>query len=111
MVALVGGVFYASALSLLSFDAYSLGYDAPLAAMAIVAAATFFWHGVRDWAWLIVAAAVVWALDLGHSVNAWDAMLDAPFWVACCAIAIRATWRALKRLSGAARLKATGTSA
>ena len=88
-LAVLGGVLYPSALHLLAFDVYALGYFWPLSLGFLLFAGALCWAGLRSWAWGVVVAVLLWSLNAFYSPNLWDAVLDAPLWFVALAVLIR----------------------
>ena len=88
-LAAAGCFLYASTLGFIDWDLYRLGYEAyargilavPIGLVAIALRR----HGWGSWGVLI--ALWLWFLDLLHSANMWDAVLDGVLWiVALCGL-------------------------
>ncbi len=97
-IAVLGLLLYPSALHLVAFDVYALGYFAPLSVAFVVLAGLAWWRCQRLWAWGIVAGVALWALGFRYSPNLWDMLLDVPLWIsAICALIALAIKRARQK--------------
>ncbi len=87
-VALLGAILYCSALGILVFPVYSLGFEPSvwliLPAVVLVAGLVFRSYMTLIW---VTFGMLVWLTDLAPGNNLWDAFIDPISWVASLCLA------------------------